>query len=85
MASTGQAIRNAASSQVPQFSQTAFIFGVVGLLFLVYITLRGDLPKWLGLFGFGSAATPPAMAQGSSNSNVLQFPTLPNLPNLGGH
>ena len=43
-------------------SQTAFIFATVAFAFLFYITVRGDLAKWLGLFGLGGggSATPAA-------------------------
>lgn len=45
--SAGDAIRNAAPQ--PQFSQTAFVFGTIAFMFLLYVTIKGDLPKWLGL------------------------------------
>lgn len=48
--------RGVAAQPVARFSQTAFIFAVIAFAFLVYVTIRGDLPKWLGLFGFGGAA-----------------------------
>ena len=81
----GQTVRNAAAQPVSQFSQTAFIFGVLGFAFVFYVTLRGHLPKWLGLLGLGGAAG--TAAPGSTNAapaaggagNVVQFPTLPQL------
>lgn len=33
-------------------SQTSFIFAVTFVAYLVFITMRGDLAKWLGVFGF---------------------------------
>ena len=73
-------------------SQTAFIFGAVGFMFLVFITLRGDLPKWLGLLGLAPSATPatgtsplgaavPDVLSGTAagSSNVVRFPTPPQL------
>ena len=47
-------------------SQTAFIFGAVGFMFLVFITLRGDLPKWLGLLGLAPSTTPATGQIGST-------------------
>lgn len=41
-------------------SQTSFIFATVFVAYLVFITLRGDLAKWLGVFGFGAYTAPPA-------------------------
>lgn len=32
-------------------SQTGVLFGALLLAFLVFVTMRGDLGKWLGLFG----------------------------------
>lgn len=32
-------------------SQTSVVFGAVMLGFLVYITINGDLKKWLSLLG----------------------------------
>ncbi len=50
----GEAIRGQVAPVTAQFSQTAFIFAVLGFAFLFYITIRGDLPKWLGVFGFAT-------------------------------
>lgn len=41
-------------------SQTSFIFATVFVAYLVFITLRGDLAKWLGVFGFGAYTAPSA-------------------------
>jgi hypothetical protein len=32
-------------------SQSVIIFGAVAFAFLVFVTVRGDLPKWLSIFG----------------------------------
>ena len=32
-------------------TQTSVVFGALLLAFLVYITMNGDLKKWLALFG----------------------------------
>jgi hypothetical protein len=56
----GEQVRTVAAAPVAQFSQTAFVFGVVGFVFLLFVIMRGQLPKWVGLFtGKGSAATSP--------------------------
>jgi hypothetical protein len=39
------------AAQPSGMSQTSFVFGVVFVAFLIFITLRGDLAKWLGVFG----------------------------------
>lgn len=39
-------------------SQTSFIFAIVFVAYLIFITLRGDLAKWLGVFGFGTYTAP---------------------------
>lgn len=89
----GGVIRDAAAQTarpaLSGISQTAFIFGAVGFMFLVFITLRGDLPKWLGLLGLARSAAPSTGQIGSvsasppsgmaSASNVVQFPTPPQL------
>lgn len=32
-------------------SQTSIVFGALLLAFLIYITVNGDLKKWLSIFG----------------------------------
>lgn len=90
----GAAIRAAASSAAPNISQTAFIFAAVGFAFLFFVTIRGDLPKWLGLLGLaGTTAPAPIASPGASGSgsaawlgqalpDVLagQQPALPTIP-----
>lgn len=75
----GQAIRD--NTPQAQFSQTAFIFGVVGFAFILFVTLRGDLPKWIGLLTFGAKSATPTQpgAVPPVTSNVVKFPTLPQL------
>ena len=31
--------------------QSTVIFGALAFLFFVFVTARGDLPKWLSIFG----------------------------------
>lgn len=75
----------------PGINNTAWLFFILGAAFLFYVTVRGDLPKWLGLFGLapGSAAGRPAAAPAGSFQtlpNVLggASPAMPSLPNLTG-
>lgn len=53
-------------------SQTAFIFGAIGFSFVIFITMRGDLPKWLGLLGLagvkGGAGAPKPLPAVSPTS-----------------
>jgi hypothetical protein len=37
-------------------NQTTFIFASVAFAFLFFVTVRGDLPKWLGLLGLAKVA-----------------------------
>lgn len=51
-------------------SQTSFIFASVFVAYLVYITLRGDLGKWLGVFGFGAGGGAPSGTSGVTGSGT---------------
>lgn len=80
----GEHIRTVATQSTPQFSQTAFVFGVLGFAFLFYITIRGHLPKWLGLFGFGgSAATPGTSTPNSTPGTNTAGGALPDATQPG--
>lgn len=57
-------------------SQTSFIFAAVFVAYLVFITLRGDLAKWLGVFGFGTYTAPSATTgtgAGSSSATATSM------------
>lgn len=41
-------------------SPTSFLFGALLFAFLFYITINGDLAKWLGLLGLGAQPLAPA-------------------------
>lgn len=80
----GEQLRAAAPS--PGINQTSFMFGAVLFAFLFFITVRGDLAKWLGLLGLagsgagsvasGSLSTvAPSAAPGSNG--------LPGIPTTG--
>lgn len=56
-------------------SPTSFLFGALLFAFLFYITVNGDLAKWLGLLGLGAAPLAPAQ-----NPSQLS-PTAASLPN----
>ena len=47
-------------------NQTAFTFGALAFAFLVFITIRGDLARWLGVFGLagGGALAPSPVGPG---------------------
>lgn len=82
----------------PGINNTAWLFFILAAAFLFYVTIKGDLPKWLGLFGLapgkaapaagssstaGPAAGFPNMLGGRIGGN-LQPPALPALPNITG-
>ena len=67
-------------------NNTAYLFFVLALAFIVYITVKGDLPKWLGLFGLASSATPQGAATGSAAGTpavASGLPGLPAIPSIG--
>jgi len=64
---------------------TSLMFGAVMFAFLFYITVKGDLAKWLGLLGLGGSA--PATLAPASNplagvSTVPIAPLAPGAPSL---
>jgi hypothetical protein len=69
-------------------SQTSFIFASVFVAYLVFITLRGDLAKWLGVFGFSSGggapsgSTPSGTAATGTMGSSSGLPPLSPLPPL---
>jgi hypothetical protein len=78
-------------------SQTGLLFGALMVAFLIFITTRGDLPKWLGLLGLANSAAPRQAgsfgAFGAATSdaataqpgyNTPSTPALPALPGIGG-
>jgi len=78
----------------PGIDNTAFLFFVLAAAFAFFITVRGDLPKWLGLFGLaGSAPGKPVTGAGTSGGTtgpspaplVSNLPALPAIPNFSGH
>lgn len=52
---------------------TSFMFGAVLFAFLFYITVKGDLAKWLGLLGLAGSSTP-------ASPSPLGVPAVPGLP-----
>lgn len=64
---------------MPGANHTTFVFGAVFAAFLFWITVRGDLGKWLGMLGLAGAskATP-----GTTTPGVSALPALPTLPSL---
>lgn len=61
-------------------NQTSITFGALVVAFIVYITVRGDLAKWLGVLGLAGSA--PASLPAAQNPNA-GLPTLPALPSFG--
>lgn len=82
----GDQIRSAASGGI---NQTSFMFGAVLFAFLFFITVRGDLAKWLGLLGLGGSSkglgVGTAVAQNSiqANTGLPSLAGLPAIPNTG--
>jgi hypothetical protein len=58
---------------MPQTSTIAFAL-IIG--FIVFITVRGELPTYLGVIGLGSKVVQPAQSSGSS------LPSIGTLTNL---
>lgn len=70
----------------PAFSginQTTWLFACVIGAWVFYITARGDLAKWLGLFGI-SGKSANVNSNGSGNYNLPALPNLPGVPSLAG-
>jgi hypothetical protein len=73
-------------------NQTSFLFGALFFAFLFFVTVRGDLGKWLGLLGLAGStgqaggASLTAQTQAAATANVTSgsagIPALPNLPQL---
>ena len=70
-------------------SQSNLIIGSILIGYVVYITVKGELPAYLGIIGLGSNPTPaqptateqgtPAAAAGLISPTA----TLPMIPNIG--
>lgn len=83
---------SAPSAPSVSINNTGFLFFVLVGAFLVFVTVRGDLPKWLGLLGLGgspkkAATTGAAPASGGVGSALPSLPSTgsTSLPNfLGG-
>ena len=67
MATVGEQIRGGVTGNAFGINQTSFLFGALVLAFLFFITVKGDLPAWLGLLGLGGGVT-PANASASQSS-----------------
>jgi hypothetical protein len=66
-------------------NNTAWLFFILAAAFLFYVTVKGDLPKWLGLFGLARGTTAPATAASPGATPAANgLPGLPKLPNLTG-
>ena len=75
----------------PGIDNTAWLFFVLVLAFLFFVTVRGDLPKWLGLLGLGGSpkksagSTAPAGTAGAGGGlpGLPALPPKPGFPGLG--
>ena len=65
-------------------NHTAFLAGAFFLSFLFYVTVKGDLGKWLGMLGLAPTPASSGTAAGAgAASGPLSGITLPPLPGLG--
>lgn len=70
-------------------NQTSFMFGAIMFAYLFFITVRGDLAKWLGLLGLagsssaGSAAGTSLAGLPAAQSPLAGAPALPAIPGIG--
>lgn len=65
-------------------NQTTVVFATLGLAYVFFVTVRGDLGKWLGLVGlagWGNKAGSTA-STGKTGSTALTLPALPALSGL---
>jgi hypothetical protein len=72
-------------------SQSNLIIGSILIGYVIYITVKGELPSYLGIIGLGANPTPAvnqptASAQGTAAAAaglVSPSATLPMIPNIG--
>lgn len=64
--------------QPPGVNNTAFLFGMVVLAFVIWVTAKGDLPKWLGLLGLGQT-TAAASPSGTPSNGLSGLPAIPSI------
>lgn len=71
----------------PGIDNTAFLFFVLAAAFAFFITVRGDLPKWLGLFGLAgsspTAGSPRTLPFAPASTGPDGLPALPMIPKIG--
>ncbi len=69
----------------PGIDNTSFLFFVLAAAFAFFVTVRGDLPKWLGLFGLASSQTltPNPAATSNGTPSISGLPALPALSPIG--
>jgi hypothetical protein len=79
---------SASRALMPPVNQTALLFGAVAFAFVFFVTIRGDLGKWLGLFGLAKGAASPAPSPSGGapvgTPGVGGLPATPALPSIGG-
>lgn len=64
-------------------NNTAYLFFVLFGAFIVFITIRGDLPKWLGLLGLAGSPTGATSTTPTTSTGIGNLPGTPALPSLG--
>jgi hypothetical protein len=63
-------------------NQTSFLFGALAFAFVFFVTVRGDLPKWLGLLGLAGGSSAPAGTGAALPAAQNPFAGIPALPGL---
>ena len=58
-------------AQAPTLDQSNFIFFALFIAFIVYITMRGELPKYLGFFVFNPSAGSNAVSNTLSSAPLM--------------
>lgn len=82
MATVGDQARGIVG-QIGGINQTSFLFGAVMFGYLFFITVRGDLPAWLGLLGLaGTTSSTGSTATGASTPATSAVPPAPGA--IGG-
>ena len=81
MTGIGDHIRSLPGSGI---NQTSFLFGAILFAFLFFITVRGDLAKWLGLLGLANTSGSAASVGNTVTPSLSATPSLnAQLPNIG--
>lgn len=66
----------------PGINNTAYLFFALVAAFLFFVTLRGDLGKWLGLLGLAGGTTASTAAPAATPNAAGAAPSAPALPSI---